>query len=141
MSRKSSQIVTLKAQGKGCSSSHNLPKELIFVTERIEKLSFVTEHLGKLRWKPKTTKSGKRINIKGFDYNRKSFCADISGKAYQQKFFIKVDIPKDENLLESKCLEMGIDVKERQENCYYYNQLKDFYEKEIVKVVEDFYNN
>jgi predicted proteasome-type protease len=50
-----------------------------------------------------------------------------------------VGIPKDKCLLESKCLKMGIPVKERQEDSYYYNQLKDFYEKKIVEVVKEFY--
>jgi len=138
MSRKSSQIVTLKAQGKGCSS-HNLPKELSLITERIEKLGFVIETLGKSKWKPKSVNYSREIKITGFDDLRKSFSVNIYGKTFQQKFFIKVDIPKERCLLEGKCLEIGIPVKERQEDCYYYNQLKDFYEKEIVKVVEDFY--
>ena len=139
MSRKSSQIVTLKAQGKGCSSSHNLPKELSLITERIEKLGFVIKPVGKSKWKPKSASYSRMIDMVGFDDHRRSFSANIYGEAYQQKFFIKVDFPKKGSLIESKCLEIGIPVKERQEDCYYYNQLKDFYEKEIVKVVEDFY--
>jgi hypothetical protein len=138
MTRKKSQIVTLKAQGKGCSS-HNLPKELSLITERIEKLSFVIKPLGKSKWKPKSASYSRMIDMVGFDDYRRSFSVNIYGEAYQQKFFIKVDFPKDKNLLESKCLEMGIPVKERQEDCYYYDQLKDFYKEEIKNTVEKIY--
>ena len=63
MSRKSSQIVTLKAQGKGCSSSHNLPKELSLITERIEKLGFVIKPVGKSKWKPKSASYSRMIDM------------------------------------------------------------------------------
>jgi hypothetical protein len=138
MARKTSSI-TLRVQNKNCNSKHNFPKELGLVTERIEKLNFVTEPLGKARWTNITSKYKQKIDIAGFDDLQRSFSINIYGKAYKQKFYVKVDIPKDKCLLESKCLKIGIPVKEMQEDSYYYDKLKDFYEKEIIKVVEDFY--
>jgi hypothetical protein len=139
MSRKKSQI-TLRVHNKSCNSKHNFPKELILISEEIEKLSFVTGPLGRRIWKPISCPRKNKIEIIGFDYQTKSFSAKIYGNHFEQKFFIKVDIPKDEDLLESKCLEKGIEeIKERQNNSYYYNQLIEFYEREIIKTVENFY--
>ncbi len=138
MSRKKSQIVS-RVHNKECNSKHNAPKELIQINKKIEKLNFVMGSLGTSKWKPISSKRRNEIDIIGFDYQTRSFSVNMYGETFQQRFFIKVDIPKDKGLLESKCLEMGIVVKERQEDCYYYEQLKEFYKEEIMRVVENFY--
>ena len=107
MSRKEHRIVTLKPDNKS-SSKHNLPKELIPICEEIERLDFVVGCIGKSRWMPKCTNYNNEIKIKGFDDLTKSFCANVYGKSFRQKFFIKVDFPKDWNLLERKCIERAL---------------------------------
>ena len=140
MSRKNSKI-TLRVHNKGCNSKHNSPGELINLIEEIEKLNFIKEPLGKAKWKPISSENNNKIDIIGFDYFTKSFSVNIYGKNFQQKFYIKVDFPKNECLLEKKCIEMiGIeDVMGGREDSYYSNLLKIFYEGKIVNVVEDFY--
>lgn len=138
MSRKKSEI-TLRVHKKGCHSKHNTPQELIPVSEEIERLEFVNGSLGKSKWKPISSQHKNQIEMKGFDYNTKSFSAELYGESFQQKMFIRVDIPKEVGLLESKCLEIGIDVQVGKENCYYHEKLVEFYQEEIMRVVENFY--
>lgn len=139
MSRKKSKIVSLKTHNKNCRSKHNCPRELDLVAEEIEKLSFVTEPVGKLRWAPMHSSHKKGIKIVGFDDNKKGFPATVYGGYFKQDIFIKVDIPKEAGLLECKCLKLGMDVVAGKENCYYYNQLKDFYKGRILDSVKNFY--
>ncbi len=141
MARKKSRIVTLKNHNKKCRAKHNCPEELNLVAEKIEGLDFVTQPLGKSKWGPKSAVYSNEIKITGFNDLTKSICANIYGKFFQQKVYIRVDFPNDDNLLEKKCLEKGIEILERKENSYYYDKLREFYESEIIRVAEEFYNN
>ncbi|MGY4884015.1 MAG: hypothetical protein ACP5NZ_00360 [Nanobdellota archaeon] len=140
MVRKNSQKIS-RIVNKDRNSKHRSPIELDLISQEIQKLNFVTEPLGISKWKEKSSVHEKGIEIVGFDYLTKSFYANIYGEFYQQKFFIKVDFPKQNMLLESKCLERGINVKERHPDCYYHEELKKFYEQEIINTVDNFYNN
>lgn len=141
MSRKSSQKVS-RVQDRHCNSKHNTPLELIPITDKIESLKFVKE-IGKAKWKPRSSDYYKEIHVTGFDDNQKSISINIYGERFEQKFFIKVNFPKDRCLLESKCIEMigAKDVKRGGDDSYYYDLLKNFYAKTIIGVVENFYKD
>jgi len=51
MSKRKSDI-TLRVHKDGCHGKHNIPQELIPISEEIEKLGFIKGPLGKSKWKP-----------------------------------------------------------------------------------------
>lgn len=131
MSKKSRQ--TIRIHNKDKNSKHNIPIELIPVTDRLEKLCFANGKMGVSYYTPIGKKDKNKIDIFKFDENTNAYLLKISGGKFLQRFYLPVYIPKDNEELKEACKKFEIPLEICEKFSHNIENLKAVYVEKIIK--------